>query len=624
MYILKKLIKSENKINFGTQLYKGMITDKDIISASYINISNPKYIEINNIYYSSLLVVNYNREHNDLLLKDLINTNININISLFYEKEDVYKVIRELTYHIGNVGLEVKTIGEDRQDADIAAYTYNDARYIRKEIQVNNEDLFYLYIYMNLYSDNKKELEYSINQIEGLCQAKGIITKRAYFRQEPAFIACTPCMENSNILKEVSRRNILTSGLVCTYPFISSSIFDDEGIFIGTSIYNNSLIFIDRYNTNKYKNANMCIFGTSGAGKSYYTKLMILRYRLFGIYQYIIDPDREYEKLCNSLNGTIVKIGPSSKTYINIFDIREDSIEENNMGFLATKISKLIAFFNLIFGEMNEEEKGLIEEKIIEVYKQKRITFDDETLYKNDENKINIKPIFKESKDMPILEDFYNLLDKSPSTKRFKIKLIPFVKGSLNFFNNHTNIQLENKLIVADVYELGEENLQYGMFLFTELFWDKVKKDRRIKKAVYLDEIWRLIGVTSNKNVASFVYKIFKTIRKYGGSAVAITQDVGDLFSLDNGSYGKSILNNSSNKVFFSLEEENIKTLELYSNLANKEKIEIKSLKRGECLIFAGEDHILTKIESSDEEQRLVGGEQYEENCNSIRKSNFE
>lgn len=624
MYILEKIIKSENKINFGTQLYKGMITDKDIISASYINVSNPKYIEINNIYYSSLLVVNYNREHSDLLLKDIINTNININISLFYEKEDVYKVIRELTYHIGNVGLEVKTIGKDRQDADIAAFTYNDARYIRKEIQVNNEDLYYLYIYMNLYSDNKKELEYSINQIEGLCQAKGIITKRAYFRQEPAFIACTPCMENSNLLKEVSRRNILTSGLVCTYPFISSSIFDEEGIFIGTSIYNNSLIFIDRYNTNKYKNANMCIFGTSGAGKSYYTKLMILRYRLFGIYQYIIDPDREYEKLCESLNGTIIKIGPSSKTYINIFDIREDSIEENNMGFLATKISKLIAFFNLIFGEMNEEEKGLIEEKIIEVYKQKGITFDDKTLYKNDKNKINIKPIFKESRDMPILEDFYNLLDKSECTKKFKIKLIPFVKGSLNFFNNHTNIQLENKLIVADVYELGEENLQYGMFLFTELFWDKVKKDRSIKKAIYLDEIWRLIGVTSNKNVASFVYKIFKTIRKYGGSAVAITQDVVDLFSLDNGSYGKSILNNSSNKVFFSLEEENIKTLELYSNLANKEKIEIKSLKRGECLIFAGDDHILTKIESSDEEQKLVGGEQYEENCNSIRKSNFE
>lgn len=622
--ILERYLKKENKNNFCTQLYKGMITEKDVISPSYINMSNPKFIEINGIYYSSLLVVNYNREHNDLLLKDIINTNININLSIFYEKEDVYKVIRELTYHIGNVGLEVRTIAKDRQDADIAAFTYNDAKYIRKEIQVNNEDLYYLYMYMNLFSDNKKELEYSVNQIEGLCQAKGIITKRAYFRQEDAFIACSPCMENSNLLKEVSRRNVLTSGLVGTYPFISSSIFDENGIFIGTSIYNNSLIFIDRYNTNKYKNANMCIFGTSGAGKSYYTKLMILRYRLFGIYQYIIDPDREYDKLCKSLNGTIIKIGPSSNTYINIFDIREDSIEENNMGFLATKIIKLIAFFNLIFGEMNEEEKGIIEEKIIEVYKQKGITFDDETLYKNDKNKINIKPIFKETKDMPILEDFYNILDKNESTKKFKIKLIPFVKGSLRFFNNYTNIQLENKLIIADVYELGEENLQYGMFLFTELFWDKIKKDRNIKKAIYLDEIWRLIGVTSNKNVASFVYKIFKTIRKYGGSAVAITQDVIDLFSLDNGSYGKSILNNSSNKVFFSLEEENIKTLETYSNLSSKEKIEIKSLKRGECLLFAGDDHILTKIESSDFEKKLVGGDINEKSCNGIGKSNFE
>ncbi len=624
MSILERYLKKENKDNFCTQLYKGMITEKDTISPSYINLANPKFIEINGIYYSSLLVVNYNREHSDLLLKDIINTNININISMFYEKEDVYKVIRELTYHIGNVGLEVRTLSRDRQDADIAAFTYNDAKYIRKEIQVNNEDLYYLYMYMNLFSNNKKELEYSINQIEGLCQAKGIITKRAYFRQEDAFIACSPSMENSNLLKEVSRRNVLTSGLVGTYPFISSSIFDENGIFIGTSIYNNSLIFIDRYNTNKYKNANMCIFGTSGAGKSYYTKLMILRYRLFGIYQYIIDPDREYDKLCKALNGTIIKLGPSSSTYINIFDIREDSIEENNIGFLATKITKLIAFFNLIFGEMNEEEKGIIEEKIIEVYKQKGITFEDETLYKNDKNKIKIKPVFKETKDMPILEDFYNILDKNENTKKFKIKLIPFVKGSLRFFNNYTNIQLENKLIIADVYELGEDNLQYGMFLFTELFWDKIKKDRKIKKAVYLDEIWRLIGVTSNKNVASFVYKIFKTIRKYGGSAVAITQDVVDLFSLDNGSYGKSILNNSSNKVFFSLEEENIKTLEVYSNLSSKEKIEIKSLKRGECLLFAGDDHILIKVESSGIEKKIVGGDVNEKNCNSIGKSNIE
>ena len=172
---------------------------------------------------------------------------------------------------------------------------------------------------------------------------------------------------------------------------------------------------------------------------------------------------------------------------------------------------------------------------------------------------------------MPKLQDLYEILGKDKRTYKLKIKLIPFIKGSLKFFNEYTNVELDNKLIIADVYELGEDNLKFGMYLFTELFWDKIKKDRNIKKAIYLDEVWRLIGVTSNKEVASFIYKIFKTIRKYGGSAVAITQDVSDLFSLENGTYGKSILNNSSIKNFFSLEEENIMLLEKYTKLSEKE-----------------------------------------------------
>ena len=349
-----------------------------------------------------------------------------------------------------------------------------------------------------------------------------------------------------------------------------------------------------------------------GAGKSFYTKLLILRNRLIGIEQYVIDPDREYGALCESVNGILLKLGPSSNTYINVFDIRQESIEEES-GYLANKISKLIGFFNLIFGNLDEEEKAILEEKLIELYCKKGITFDDNTLYKKEENKVILKPIFKDTYDMPILEEFYELLGQEERTKKFQIKLIPFVKGSLKFFNHYTNIELTSPLIVADVYELGEENLKYGMYLFIELFWDKIKKDRKQRKAIYLDEIWRLIGVTSNKDVASFIYKIFKTIRKYGGSSVAITQDISDLFSLDNGAYGKSILNNSEMKTFFSLEEENIKVLEQYTNLSDKEKVEIKSLKRGECLMFIGGEHILTKIEAADFEEKMIQGRQQSE-----------
>ena len=588
-----KIIKKSKNL----KLSQGEFNEKDFISPSYINLKNPKHLEIDEYLYSGIIIVNYYREYNELILKSLIEANINMNISIFYEKCDTSKIIKELAYNIGNVGVELKQSGENRVDSDIAEFTYNDAKYIRKEIQINNEEVYFLYIYLTLFSKEQKELEYNLDKIEGILQSRGLQTRRANFRQEQIFLSCLPIMENNNDVKYAAKRNILTSSLISTYPFISSSIFEEKGIYIGNNMYNNSLILIDRYNTNKYKNANMCIFGTSGAGKSFYTKLLILRNTLLGIEQYIIDPEREYYKLAEKLDGTIIKLGPTSQNYINVFDIRKESIEENEHGYLATKIGKLIGFFNLIFGELNEEEKAILEEKIIQTYKNKNITFNDKTLYK--------KGKFKTTKDMPILEDLYNNLNDE-KTKKFKIKLIPFIKGSLKFFNNYTNIELNKKIIIADVYELGEDNMKYGMYLFTELFWDKIKINRKIKKAIYLDEIWRLIGVTSNKEVAKFIYKIFKTIRKYGGSGVAITQDISDLFSLENGTYGKSILNNSSIKTFFSLEEENIKLLSQYSNLSEKEKMEIKSLRRGECLTFVGDEHILISIEASDFEKQII------------------
>ena len=558
--------------------------------------NNPKYIEIDGTYYSSLIIVNYVREQNDLIFQNIIDTDENIYLSIFYEKQDTYKVIKDLTYNIGNVGVDLENIGKSRQDYEIAAFTYNDAKYIRKQLQIDNEELYYIYTYVTVFSNNKKDLEYKTNKIEGLLRSRGMQTKKAYFRQEQVYQASLPLLINSKDIKEVSKRNILTSSISATYPLISSSLFDENGIFIGTNVYNNSLIFIDKYNRNKYKNSNMCIFGTSGSGKSFFTKLMILRNSLMGLEQYIIDPDREYNKLAEELNASIIKLGASSESYINIFDNREESLEEDQKGYLATKINKLINFFNLIFNSMTEIEKSILEEKIIQIYEEKGITFNDKTLYKNKK--------FKTTKDMPILEDLYNKLEGN-----LKTRLKPFVYGSLSYLNKHTNVELNNSIIIADIYELGEENIKFGMYIFIELFWDKIKKDRKIKKSIYLDEIWKLIGVTSNKDVASFIYKIFKTIRKYGGSAVAITQDISDLFSLENGTYGKSILNNSEIKTFFYLEEENIKILEKYLNISQKEKIEINSLKRGECVMFVGKEHILAKIESADFEKEIIGGE---------------
>ena len=573
---------------------------------------NPKFLEIDDSFYGGLIISDYYREYNDIILKNIINTNINIILSMFYEKQDTYKTIKDLTYFIGNSAVDLKDRKENSEDIEIASFSYNDAKFIRKQMQINGEELYYLSMYIMIFSKTEKELEYLINKVEGILQSNGISSKRANFRQEEVFKACLPICYNSKNIKSASYRNILTDGLVATYPFIANSIFDETGILFGVNRFNNSMIMIDRFNKEKYKNANMFILGTSGAGKSFFTKLVILRHRLCGMDQYIIDPEREYDKMCKNLGGLLIKLGPQSNTYINILDIRKDGVEEDGHGYLQTKISRLKGFFKLVFGIIDEEEWAIFEEKLIVAYNKKGITFDDKSLFKE----TNKELVFKDTNNMPILEDLYNELINDEKSKKLGIKLRPFVKGSLSYLNNYTNIILDNKLIVADIYELGEENIQYGIYIFTEFFWDQIKKDRTKKKAIYMDEIWRLIGVTSNRDVASFIYKIFKTIRKYGGSGVAITQDISDLFSLDNGNFGKSILNNSSIKCFFSLEEESIMTLSEYINISEKEKIEIKSLKKGENLLFIGDNHILTKVEASQNENEIIERSDKDEESN--------
>lgn len=559
----------------------------------YINLTNPQYIEIDGMFFSSLLIINYNRIFQELIFKNILETNENILISIYIEKNNQYKIIKEIARNIGNTAVDLEKINNSRIDIDIAESSLEDAKYIRKEMQLNNQQLLYFYTYITTYSKNKEELKNQINKIEEILQNSGLKSKKSYFRQEQAILANLPLNKNNDDIKKAVKKNILTDGIRGTYPFITSTIYDEKGILYGTDINSNSLIIIDKFDREKYKNSNTCIFGSSGSGKSYFTKIQILRNYILNINQYIIDPEREYEKISKSLNGSLIKIGPASKTYINIFDIREDSLEENEEGYLATKLNKLIGFFKLIFKDITEEERTELENKIIKIYKNKNIDFNDNSLFKNNK--------FKTNTDMPILEDLYKELNE-----KMKKKIEPFITGSLKCFNNYTNIELNNKLIIGDIYELGEENIQYGMYIFIELFWDKIKKDRNSRKIIYLDEIWRLIGVTSNKETASFIYKIFKTIRKYGGGATAITQDVSDLFSLEEGAYGKSILNNSELKLFFSLEEENIKTLEKYVDINQKEKIEIKSLRKGECLFFVGKDHILTKINSDKFEQELI------------------
>ena len=329
---------------------------------------------------------------------------------------------------------------------------------------------------------------------------------------------------------------------------------------------------------------------------------MINRNRFLNIQQFVIDPDREYLKLCEKLEGTVIKFG--AQQIINIFDIRETVLEEGE-SFLRNKISKLNIFFSLIFENLTDEEKSLLEEKIIECYLNKGITEKNETLYEIDsKSKILRKKKFKSSEKMPILLDLYELLKKDKNLKRFATILKPYVLGSMKYLNNYTNIDDNNKLIVVDIHEVSENEMPVVMFIVTDFFWDIIKKDISKKKILYLDEVWKMIN--KNEYTADFVFKLFKTLRKYGGAATAITQDISDFFMLEEGKYGKGILNNSSIKVLFQMEENDINILENVMNLSEEERVRLINMPRGTSIIHAGRNTLMVDVVSSKREHQFI------------------
>ena len=205
---------------------------------------------------------------------------------------------------------------------------------------------------------------------------------------------------------------------------------------------------------------------------------------------------------------------------------------------------------------------------------------------------------------MPILSDLYQIVKKEKRLSRIATLMKPFVSGSMKFLNGYTNVDLSNELIIADIYGTPEEHLSGVMYVITELFWDKIRSSRAQKKIIYLDEVWRLIS--HNMETANFVLKMFKTIRKYGGAATAITQDINDFFSLEEGKYGRGVLNNASMKGIFQLEENDLKILKENLNLSEEEIYRVQNIKRGTCLLYAGSNHMVVNIEASKKEHEFI------------------
>ncbi len=419
-------------------------------------------------------------------------------------------------------------------------------------------------------------------------------------------------MNMTPALEKRSRRNMLTSGAASTYMFTSFEMSDDTGILLGVNRHNNSLCVVDLFDSKKNKNANLNLLGTSGAGKTFTLQLLALRMRMRGIQCYIIAPIKghEFRRACQKIGGQYIKIAPGSSHCINVMEIRHTVSPEMELidgedydgtdSILAGKIQQLMIFFSLLIPDMTNEEEQMLDEALIKTYADFGMTHDNDSLY------VDASAPEPEMKPMPVLGDLHKNLLSDPMTRRVAVIVSRFVTGSAQSFNRQTNVDLSNKYIVLDLSELKGKLLPVGMMIALDYVWDKVKADRTRKKAIMIDEIWQLVGASSNRLAAEFCLTIFKTIRGFGGAAVSATQDLSDFFGLEDGKYGRAIINNSKNKIILNLEPDEARYAKEVLKLTKAETHAITRFERGEALVYSGNNKIPVVIRASGEEQEMI------------------
>ena len=579
-----------------------------------ISLKHSSYIVMDGLYYSFLYIKGdgYPSAVRAGWMSSLINAGEGIDVDVHLRRENRSKTIDKVAQRIRLNRTKLRSMQDTSTDYEELTNSIQSGYFIKNGIANNNEDLFYMSVFITISAKSYDELMWRKQQMTDMLKSMDMFTSDCRFKQEAAFKSVMPFLSIVPFLEKKSQRNVLTSGAASTYMFTSFEMSDDTGVLLGVNRHNNSLCIVDLFNTKKNKNANLNLLGTSGAGKTFTMQLLALRMRMRGIQCYILAPIKghEFRRACNHIGGQYIKLSPGSPHCINVMEIRHTLTPEMELideldyseptSMLAQKVQQLMIFFSLLIPDMSNEEEQLLDEALIRTYADFGITHDNDSLYIDKEAN---PPVMKK---MPILGDLHKNLLGNKMTERIAVIVSRFVTGSAQSFNQQTNVDLTNKYIVLDLSELKGKLLPVGMMIALDYVWDNIKADITKKKAILIDEIWQLIGVASNKNAAEFCLTIFKTIRGFGGAAISATQDLSDFFSLEDGKYGRAIINNSKNKIILNLEPDEARYVQDVLKLTKTEIRSITRFERGEALVYSNNNKVPVVIKASKEEQEMI------------------
>lgn len=544
-----------------------------------IDNTNFRYVKVDDKFIVSLSVKSLPET---IFFLDIVKDfpiDLNYDASLYISKQDPIKVLNSITYNIGAVESELATINKNQRDIDILSKTQNDSAALRKKIQVENQEIYVFSLILTFYSYDFNSLAKIISSIRAKFYSKGINLEVTNFRHLEFFLSNLPLENNKELL---SKMYITTNALANIFPFYNTSFIDEKGVILGYT-KENKLCILDIF-SNKYENSNICIFGSSGSGKSYFTKLFIIRNYFLNKRQIIFDIEGEYENLCKNLYGEQL----FKDSYINILQITDKDIKEED--FLDKKITKVAEFMTSVAEDIDSK---YLKDKLYKLYGDFNITNNiDSVIVYEDNNEMFLEYQIISKNKFPTLIDLIEYID-NPEQKEILIRLID---NELKFFSKETTIKLDSMLYVLNMSSLIK-NTSVVCEIMDYILNNYINDTETI---IYVDELWKY---SKDEIVLEAIFNMYKTIRKRRGAIVTITQEISDFYEYKNGLYANTILNNSSFKFFFKANYSDLNNIKKYLSV---DYDKLLSLKKTEALLLINRNNLQLKVRANDFERGII------------------
>ena len=550
---------------------------KDIIAPSALKVS-PRELNLGDKIVRTFFVISYPRFLAESWFSPIINLDKAFDISIFIHPIETSKILRQFQKKVAEVQSQIQVRADKGLVRDPMLDTaYQDLEDLRDKLQQAQEKLFDVGLYISIYGNSEDELDKAESEIKSILEAKLVYVKPALFQQEQGFNSIAPI--GNDVLQVHSKLN--SSPLSSLFPFISFDLTMEKGILYGVNRHNSSLVLFDRFSLENY---NSIIFAKSGSGKSYMTKLEILRTLMFDVDVIVIDPEREYEMMTEATGGKYFNISLNSDNHINPFDLPAPGEDESGADVLRSNIINLVGLFRIMLGGLTPEEDAIVDRAITETYALKDIT--------SESNFANTEP--------PLMSDFEMVLAGMQGGDSLAQRLGKYTKGTwAGFINQPTSVDINNKFVVFSIRDMEDELKPVAMYIITHYIWNAVRKVHK-KRLLVIDEAWWLM---KSEDTASFLLNMAKRGRKYFLGLATITQDVDDFL---NSPYGLPIITNSSIQILLKQSPTSIDKLQQTFNLTDEEKYLLLESDVGEGIFFAGLKHVAIKVIRSYTEDQIV------------------